>query len=132
MTKWNENIFDKAKSIFNSYLEGFQKDPDSNLNKRDDDSLEKSTAENDIFQYNKCKICDNKIFINKFQWECKLLGKNQHEVHIGFINPMFKYIFQGHLKGSKHKKRKEKLNRLKKLEELKNKVSDLANNIDKC
>lgn len=31
---------------------------------------EKPEENSKIFEYNKCEIC-NRIFVNKFQWECK-------------------------------------------------------------
>ena len=66
------------------YIEGFEKDADSNLNERKDSN--KSNEE--IHQYNKCNICD-RIFINKSQWTCNFF-LNFYSSYILKIN---KYIF---------------------------------------
>ncbi|RNA21623.1 tRNA mitochondrial [Brachionus plicatilis] len=83
LTKWDQSVFSKALSTFTDCLNRYELDNQVEINKMD-------TAEEkgDHFQFNKCDICD-RVFINKFQWEC-------------------------HLNGSKHKKRKENLSKKKK------------------
>ena len=65
LENWTENIFNRAKSIFEDYLN----------NKidlvRKQGSPTTTAKEAVINEFNKCEIC-NKIFIDKSQWECKL------------------------------------------------------------
>ena len=67
LTKWTENIYEKARQTFADYLDRFEKDPSSNLNQRSE-SIEYVNLNEEIHQYNKCEICD-RIFINKSQWD---------------------------------------------------------------
>lgn len=63
LTKWSENVFEKAKSVFENYLN------EVNLIQLQDDKPEKNDVK--VNEFNKCDICD-KIFVDKFQWECKI------------------------------------------------------------
>ncbi|CAF0905323.1 unnamed protein product [Brachionus calyciflorus] len=97
LNKWNENIFQKAVDKFTDYMTRFESDNQVELNKSD-----KNESVDEVFEFNKCEIC-NKIFVNKFQWDC-------------------------HIKGASHKKRKENLrrkeerNKMENLEKLKSEV----------
>ena len=97
LEKWTENIYDKAKNTFNDYLVRFEEDQNADLNKKSD-NIGSFGKQEEIFEYNKCESCE-KVFINKFQWDC-------------------------HIKGSKHKKRVEKLKRQEKLKAYKMKQND--------
>ena len=65
MDKWSENIFDTAKNTFEEYLN------ETNVNLKQVDIVKPDT---NVSEFNKCEICD-KIFVDKFQWECKALDK---------------------------------------------------------
>jgi hypothetical protein len=86
LNKWKENVFERARSIYEHYERDLEKglEPNKiqkallNLNNKKDD-------QEAIHEYNECYIC-NRVFVNKFQWQC-------------------------HLKGTPHKKRQESLRR---------------------
>jgi hypothetical protein len=66
LNKWSENVLEKAKTIFEKYL-----------NETDSIQLQQDKPEKNntiINELNKCDICD-KIFVDKFQWECTIKFK---------------------------------------------------------
>jgi hypothetical protein len=70
LENWAQNIFDKAKSIFEDYL-------NNKMDLRNQISPSISTNHEVINEFNKCEIC-NKIFVDKSQWESHLNG-NKHK-----------------------------------------------------
>ena len=63
VAQWDEKIFEPARSTFEAYLNGTNKPK----KKEDAENFETSSK----FEYNKCEYCD-KIFVDKFQWNCNL------------------------------------------------------------
>lgn len=59
ISNWDEDIFEKARKEFQSYLYGTQSTKDSIDVQKDS-----------VFEYNKCESCD-RVFVDKFQWNCK-------------------------------------------------------------
>lgn len=53
--------------MFNDYLTRFDKDNQAELNLTETDN---GNINEDVFEFNKCETC-NRIFVNKFQWQCK-------------------------------------------------------------
>ena len=72
LDKWNEKVLDKSKSIFKDYLDKFEKNNKVALNLRRHEIKDESK---EIHVFNKCEVCD-RIFVNKFQWECKIKSLN--------------------------------------------------------
>lgn len=72
LTSWEENIFGKASNVFDNYLSRFEQNPDVSLNTRDDTNEENTSKSDEIFEFNKCEICD-RVFVNKDQWTSKLV-----------------------------------------------------------
>jgi len=64
VSRWDETIFEVAKQRFETYLEG------TNELKALTDDFKNETC----FEYNKCEKCD-KVFVDKFQWDCKKRDK---------------------------------------------------------
>lgn len=69
LDKWKENILTKATNIFDDYLIQYENDNHVELNRDEEETTVKPN--NEIFEYNKCEICD-KVFINKDQWKSKI------------------------------------------------------------
>lgn len=61
VSKWDEEIFEPARIIFENYLNGTQQ---AKITAGD---FKKDTN----FEYNKCNTCD-RVFVDKFQWNCHL------------------------------------------------------------
>jgi len=68
ISNWDEDIFEKARKEFQSYLYGTQATKDS-----------VDVQKDSVFEYNKCESCD-RVFVDKFQWNCHIKSRRHKKV----------------------------------------------------